>query len=743
MLPALANAPSSAPEPDGLLAGYLATLRSRGAGNSAFTAGARAFLRRWPDPQAWAAQPLPARLRMWSSTRPLLNHLMLFGHLRPGYDYLLERKLPAVLREARTSPLAADLDRFLAAALALGFTDKTAAGMASQVLMRMLIQTGHGLAELTEPDLAEFAQAIGERETVHGKPFKHYRTALAATRTVLYHLDAAVAAPVKNTAHLKLPAGHQFIGVPEPVAASLARYLECAAGTRTASTVAHIAGRLGHFVRFVADLDPALDSLADLDRQRHIEPYLAETAAALNPRTGEPLSASERRSRILTVGRMIDDVIEWGWTDAPARRLIFPRDVPRLPRPLPRYLPADADRRLTAALHASPNRLRADALLLLRATGMRIGELRDLELDCVHEVPGAGAWLKVPLGKLDSERMVPIDEETLTLLDRIVEHRSSGRPLPHPRTGKPVDFLLTHQGRRISIDTQRARPRRRRRRPGRGDTPPAPTHLRHRPGQLRSLPAGPDGTARPRLGRDEPALRPPVRLHRARRLRKGPHPGQVPPRPSPARAHPAPAYRNHRWPTRLAASAADQGTARRRLLPTHRGPGRLLIREYLRALPEPSNRRDVPADPGRPTRRRRNTGCRRPSARLDHRSQPPHRPRRAARPAHHHGRGRRMNTTLAARVEQACRELATTGEPITFGSVAERADIGRATLYRRPELRALVEEHRQRERDALTLTGLAVQIDQLRGALEAVAANVRRHEEQLRQLTRTTRNKPE
>jgi integrase len=455
MLPALANAPSSAPEPDGLLAGYLATLRSRGAGNSAFTAGARAFLRRWPDPQAWAAQPLPARLRMWSSTRPLINHLMLFGHLRPGYDYLLERKLPAVLREARTSPLAADLDRFLAAALALGFTDKTAAGMASQVLMRMLIQTGHGLAELTEPDLAEFAQAIGERETVHGKPFKHYRTALAATRTVLYHLDAAVAAPVKNTAHLKLPAGHQFIGVPEPVAASLARYLECAAGTRTASTVAHIAGRLGHFVRFVADLDPALDSLADLDRQRHIEPYLAETAAALNPRTGEPLSASERRSRILTVGRMIDDVIEWGWTDAPARRLIFPRDVPRLPRPLPRYLPADADRRLTAALHASPNRLRADALLLLRATGMRIGELRDLELDCVHEVPGAGAWLKVPLGKLDSERMVPIDEETLTLLDRIVEHRSSGRPLPHPRTGKPVDFLLTHQGRRISIDTLR------------------------------------------------------------------------------------------------------------------------------------------------------------------------------------------------------------------------------------------------------------------------------------------------
>lgn len=99
-----------------------------------------------------------------------------------------------------------------------------------------------------------------------------------------------------------------------------------------------------------------------------------------------------------------------------------------------------------------------------------------------------------------------------------------------------------------------------------------------------------------------------------------------------------------------------------------------------------------------------------------------------------------MNTTLAARVEQACHELSGAGQPITFGSVAEQAGIGRATLYRRPELRALVEEHRQRERDALTLTGLAVQIDQLRTALEAVAANVRRHEEQLRRLTRATRN---
>ena len=156
--------------------------------------------------------------------------------------------------------------------------------------------------------------------------------------------------------------------------------------------------------------------------------------------------------RIVTLGRFLGDICEWGWPDAPARRLVFPRDVPRAPRPLPRYLPPDRDRRLQEALCASENRLVADALLLARACGLRIGELVDLELDCVHELPGAGASLKVPPSKLDSERMVPLDEETLELVDRIVEQRW---PLPHPRTGRLADFLLTHHGKRLSTHALR------------------------------------------------------------------------------------------------------------------------------------------------------------------------------------------------------------------------------------------------------------------------------------------------
>jgi AcrR family transcriptional regulator len=109
-----------------------------------------------------------------------------------------------------------------------------------------------------------------------------------------------------------------------------------------------------------------------------------------------------------------------------------------------------------------------------------------------------------------------------------------------------------------------------------------------------------------------------------------------------------------------------------------------------------------------------------------------------------------MTDQLAPRVEQACQQLLAAGTEVTFPEVAARVGVGRATLYRRPELRAIVEEHRQRGREAFTLTGLAVQIDQLRSTLDALAAKIRRHEEELRQLrlrpareTPITINQPE
>jgi integrase len=430
------------------LADYREHLARTGRGNHAYDWAARSFLARWPDPQAWAAQPLSRRLRAGNQTRPLLTFLMLHRWLRPGYDYLVERKLSSLWRELHDSPLGPDLGRFIAGAREAGFTQRVASATASQVIARLLIQTGQPLHTLGHDDFADLIDACRKRQLRTGRGWKHYRGAIHTARQVLFHLGVldTPAPPLATTQ----PFAERMSVVSPALRGSFIAYLQAKLATCRPKTVSSLATRLAHFGRFLAQTDPQLATLADLDRQRHIEPFLTALTQTPNSKRDGLLSPADRARRVLAISGFLADITDWGWPDAPARRLVFKSDIPRLPRSLPRYVPPDADRRLAEALTTSPNRLAADALLLQRACGLRIGELLDLELDCVHEIPGQGAWLKVPLGKLDTERMVPLDDQAVAIVDRIVAHRSPGRPLPHPRTGRPADFLFTHHGRRLT-----------------------------------------------------------------------------------------------------------------------------------------------------------------------------------------------------------------------------------------------------------------------------------------------------
>ena len=458
MLPAPANAPTPdvAPIPssaEGVLWAWRANQAATGRGNPASDWAARSFLARWPRPQDWADQPLAARLDLAPSTMSLLMFLMVQGWLRPGWDWLAAKKLSSFWREIEGSRLEADMSRFCDTAVIVGFTEIQAKRAASQSVGRLLIQTGRPLEALTVGDLDELAAACRAREAATGQGWRHYRSALSCAHIVLFHLDVVGKPPEPaqqpDTFEVRLADCHPNLR-PAFVA-----YLERKLGTCRPKTVSSLATRLAHFGRFLAETDPDLVTLAGLHRQRHIEPYLNSVAHADSAKTGKAITLADQDRRVRAVGNMLNEITEWGWDDAPTRKLIFRTDHPRKPRPLPRYVPVDADRRLTTALEASDYRLAADALLLARAVGLRIGELLDLELDCVHEIPGHGAWLKVPLGKLDTERMVPLDDETVSLIDRICATRSVGKPLPHPRTGRPTQFLFTHHGRRLSQTTVR------------------------------------------------------------------------------------------------------------------------------------------------------------------------------------------------------------------------------------------------------------------------------------------------
>ena len=98
--------------------------------------------------------------------------------------------------------------------------------------------------------------------------------------------------------------------------------------------------------------------------------------------------------------------------------LIRPTDFPKRPHYLPRPISPRADRELRARLQRSSCRYQ-QALLLMRNTGMRIGELMALPRDCLRVDLRGNHFVKVPLGKLDNERLVPVDAKTVELVVKL------------------------------------------------------------------------------------------------------------------------------------------------------------------------------------------------------------------------------------------------------------------------------------------------------------------------------------
>ena len=432
--------------PAEVLAAYHAHQARTGRGNTAFTYWAKTFLRRWPVVRAWEHEPLAVQLSANSGTRPFITFLLVTGRLHPSWEYLVHRKFSSIWRDVPGTVIGQDLAAFITAARGCGYSQRVASAMASQVIARVLFATGKRLTDLVHDDFDALAVAGLARQAATGRTWKHYRATATGAKTVLYHHGVLPALP--EPFEQRWPFARRLAHVPEPMHAILVRYLQHKSVTCRPGTVSSLATRLAAFGAYLAGTDPDATP-ATLDRCQHIEPWLASLTTAANTKAGGTLSVPEQARRILAVANFLTEITEWGWPEAPTRRLMFPSDNPRLPQPLPRFLPPDADRRLTEALEASPHRLAADALLLQRACGLRIGELLDLELDAVIDLPGSGSWLKVPLGKLDTERMVPIDAQILALIDRITAARSPGRPIPHPRTGRPADFLFTDHGHRI------------------------------------------------------------------------------------------------------------------------------------------------------------------------------------------------------------------------------------------------------------------------------------------------------
>jgi integrase len=135
--------------------------------------------------------------------------------------------------------------------------------------------------------------------------------------------------------------------------------------------------------------------------------------------------------------RCIFNELAWTQKLPELGHLIRSQDIPRLPPRLPRPLTSEQDQLLQTEFRRR-NDLGGNVFLLIRYTGMRIGECADLSCDCLRSI-GPQQWaVHVPLGKLQTERMISVDPLVCEIVQRLRFFRSldsvpaDGRLLARP-----------------------------------------------------------------------------------------------------------------------------------------------------------------------------------------------------------------------------------------------------------------------------------------------------------------------
>ena len=412
---------------------------------------ARRFLQQHPDPQAWMSRSTPARLADLQRLKawPFVSWCFVQRHLVPDLELLLAKPCGCGLPVEWAANDPDSAAAIAEAAAVLGWSANWLRQVRLLAASTICLHTGKRVRELDEPDFAAVLGCLDDLAAISPSARHHARTRLFGLQQACYQLGGLSAPPRQGGPVAAAPVRHAA-GVAQPdIRAEVVRYVSTITTTLRPNTVIARTKALRVFFDYLAEHHPEVRRLDQIERTRHIEPYLAWAR-------GRPWRGKNREAKTIGLTVFHQDVVDlrcffediagWGWASAPPRRLLFYGDIPRMPDALPRALTPDVDRALLSAVAGLDDMFAATGLRLLRATGMRVGELLDLELDCLLDFDRHGTWLRVPLGKLNSERVVPLEPDTVAVIDAWTVQRGRQRALPHPRDGRPTEFLFLEHG---------------------------------------------------------------------------------------------------------------------------------------------------------------------------------------------------------------------------------------------------------------------------------------------------------
>jgi site-specific recombinase XerD len=336
------------------------------------------------------------------------------------------------------------------AAPRIGITAVNADTFVSEALAFVIAITGKSPGQLNDDDLDECVRAV--RASSATEPMRRSRAGkIFGLRRLLFEAGLADCPPARRREGGPLTRQQRFASTSAvEIRDTFLDYLDARSAVLRPKTIAKLASALAIFGEFLTDQHPDVTTIGAIER-RHVQAFLTWTATrdCRNYHGARSVGPFVTAHAAIVLRGFFDDITEWDWPQAPTRRLMFTSDIPKQPKMVPRALATDTDTALSDAVATLDDLFARVGLTVLRGTGLRMGELLELELDAVVDFGPAGTWLRVPLGKLNSERMVPLDAATIAVLDEWFAHRQQQRAMPHPRDGRPTDFVFVENGRHL------------------------------------------------------------------------------------------------------------------------------------------------------------------------------------------------------------------------------------------------------------------------------------------------------
>lgn len=451
------------------------------------------FVQRWPSLEGWFAAPLSQRTLDCdnpipgnnphggaSVIMPYLSYLSLVHGIGLDYDVLFARTFASPFTDsARQAGLGIDADLFeshVARLAQLGCYEPNARQGLKWGLGRIVLHRGDPdlttirLADLdelrvaadrfagrlrTEPVRDFYRRARGNR--LPTDPVEQFRMT-AKTRTNATHLLLFTIGQINTDPPARADDGSWIDqltppGTPEKMRVVVERYLRLHldANTGREQTVRHFRDALRRLVLWLLENHPEITSFDQLHRE-HAEEFLSWLGMVTSRHTGIPLSASTRRSQITLLSRFVNETATWGWPDVPRRVLFTRSDIPKVAKPVPRFIPDHELVALMAAVAQLPDPYQRAALIVARWSGARRDEIRRLAIDCLDSYPDGHPRLRIPVGKGYTERTIPLHPDAAAVLQPLIDlaRTHAARGQFDASVGHRVRYVFAVRGRLLS-----------------------------------------------------------------------------------------------------------------------------------------------------------------------------------------------------------------------------------------------------------------------------------------------------